>query len=135
MRAFMACALVACAAVAVGCSSNTRAVGGGITQGYCPGGNGVLLIDWTVHGSLPSTQSCSGIANITLFLDNPLCGEIQIDPISCALDKFRYDKMPEGQAEVTLQGVDMYGAVKLSGSAPLNLTNELPAKPTTVPLQ
>jgi hypothetical protein len=135
MRASIACALVACAVVAVGCGSNTRAVGGGIPQGYCPGGNGILLIDWTVHGSRPSMTSCSGIANLTLFLNNPLCGEVQIDPISCELDKFRYDELPLGQAEVTLQGVDATGVIKVSGSAPLTLTTDLPAKATTVALQ
>ena len=94
-----------------------------------------MLVDWTVHGSLPSTQSCGGIANLTLFLDNPLCGDIQIEPIACALDKFRYDEMPEGDAEVTLRGVDTQGKVMLMGSAPITLTKTLPAKPTTVPLQ
>ena len=131
MRASIACALLLIA----GCNAGSRPSGGG--GGFaCPTGmNGILLIDWTVHGSLPSTQSCSGIANITLFLDNPLCGDIQIEPIACALDKFRYDEMPEGDAEVTLRGVDTQGKVMLMGSAPITLTKTLPAKPTTVPLQ
>jgi hypothetical protein len=130
MRALITCALVLC-----GCGSGSRSTVGSFPTGICPNGEqGILLIDWTVRGSLPSTMSCSGISKITLYLDNPLCGEVQIDPIACALDKFRYDDMPEGQAELVLQGVDANGVLQLSGSATVTLTGTLPAKPTTVAL-
>jgi hypothetical protein len=97
--------------------------------------NGILLIDWTVRGAAPGMQSCSGISKLSLFLDFQLCGEVEIDPISCTLDKFRYDDMPVGQAQVTLQGFDKNGVLTIGGSALLNVTPTLPAKPTTVALE
>ncbi len=99
----------------------------------CPS-TGILLLDWTVHGRPAGTASCTGVAKLTLYLTSQLCGDVEIDPIPCALDRFRYDELPLGPAEVVLQGVDVHGALQVSGSAALDLTPTVPAKPTPVTL-
>ena len=127
--------LVACASLwLVACGSSPRIGGGGGIAG-CPAMNGILLIDWTVRGQAASTASCAGVANITLYLDSQQCGQVSIEPIECAMDKLRYDHLPEGPGEVLLQGSNVRGAPVVSGSAMVNLTATLPAQPTTVPLE
>ncbi len=96
--------------------------------------DGIILLDWTIDGQAPGLTSCSGIAKLSLFLDNQFCGEVEIDPVPCTLDKFRYDTLPEGPAQVTLQGFDSHGVIKVQGTAMVNLTATLPAKPTPVAL-
>ena len=127
MRAIFACALVLAA-----CGSSHVNPGGPFG---CPErSDGIILLDWTVDGQAPSMTSCAGIAKMSLFLDNQFCGEVEIDPVPCALDKFRYDTLPEGPAEVLLQGFDSRGVIKVQGTAMVTLTATLPAKPTPVSL-
>jgi hypothetical protein len=96
---------------------------------------GILLIDWTVHGQAASTASCSGVDKITLFLDSQLCGQVEIEPIVCAMDKLRYDELPEGPGEVVLQGTDARGRLVVSGSAMVDLTTAVPSQPTQLALE
>jgi hypothetical protein len=134
-RAARKSAALLVAALVAGCGSGTGHGGGGGFSA-CPAGmNGILFIDWTVRGAAPGMTSCDGIVKLTLFLDNQLCGEVQIDPISCALDRFRYDQLPLGPAMVTLQGYDARDVLQIAGSGPVTLTAMLPAAPTTIALQ
>jgi hypothetical protein len=96
------------------------------------GNSGIILLDWTIKGQPPSTMSCSGLTKITLDLRTDDCGEVEIDPIPCTLDKFLYEELPEGGGEVILYGIASDGSVKASGMARVTLGTTQPAAPTPV---
>ncbi len=129
----MRAVLLIASLVAIGCGS-------GVNPGHQPivacihGNNGIILLDWTIKGKPASTMSCSGLAKLTLYLQTDDCGEVEIDPVPCTLDKFRYDGLPEGGAEVVLYGIASDGSVQVTGMARDTLGTTLPMTPTPIAL-
>jgi hypothetical protein len=99
------------------------------------GNDGIILLAWTIRGSAPSSASCSSADHITLTLATDGCGTVEIDPIPCTLDKFRYDHLPQGNAIVSLAAVDARDVALFSGSAPVDLSPQLPSTPTHLDLR
>jgi hypothetical protein len=99
----------------------------------CPGQSGILSLAWTVSGSVPSTEACAGVDHLELTLAPDACQGVLIEPIPCALDRFRYDHLPEGPATVQLQSVG--GTRRIGGSARVDLSPAVPAVPTPLDLR
>jgi hypothetical protein len=125
MRILILCAL-AFAFAACGSTPKT-------TNPAC-GNDGVMLLAWTVRGQAPSSTSCAGIDTLQLILDSD-CDQVEIEPIPCALARFRYDGLPTGAGDVVVQGVDQQKRVVVQGEAMVNLTSAVPATPTPLSLE
>jgi hypothetical protein len=105
--------------------------GGGGTRATfgigCRGGqDGILLLSWSL--------ACTRVDHMALDLSSQGCG-VEIEPIPCKLDRFRYDHLPEGPGIVTIVAVDADGYTLQSGSAMVDLTTALPPSPTPVTLR
>jgi hypothetical protein len=93
--------------------------------------DGILSLSWTVDGQAPTSSACAGIDHLELFLSTSGC-DVEISPVPCTLDRFRYDQLPDGPAAVMLDAVDGNGRAVGSGTAQVDLTATVPAAP--VPL-
>jgi hypothetical protein len=94
--------------------------------------DGILLLQWTVHGAPPSATSCAGIDHLVLDFETESCGSGTIEPVPCTLTKFRYDDLPEGQAAITLTAVDAQGNPVARGSTQFDLEPNASAAPATL---
>ncbi len=96
--------------------------------------DGALLISWTVNGQDPSDDACSGIDHLILTLLADSC-QVRIAPVPCALDRLRYDHLPDGQGSVTLEALNPGNCVVARGVADVQLGTEPPAIPTPVAIR
>lgn len=103
--------------------------GGGCSQPS----DGILSLSWTLRGAAATATSCAGIDHLEVDMTAGNCG-VTISPVPCALDKWRYDELPDGPATVTLTAVDGHGNAVESGSAQLTLGTTPPATPVPVAL-
>jgi len=118
----------------------TLAACGGATHGPVFNGcqapsDGILLLRWTIRGAAPSAVTCAGVDHLVLSLDTPSCGGATIEPVPCALDKFRYDNLPRGPADIALAAVDAAGNLLSSGQTTANLSTSSSAPPATLDLR
>lgn len=70
-----------------------------------PQGTGKIGIQWTFNGAPPTTQACTGVAQLILTIDYG-GGSVTISPIPCTAGRLRYDHLPEGTATIILEGYD-----------------------------
>jgi hypothetical protein len=101
-----------------------------------PGGGGgdgtaKLLIAWTVGGQPPAAASCTGVDHLVLDLDYA-GGSVEIAPIPCDLTRFRYDRLPEGDATLRLTALDPGGCEVALGTGEAVLSSTLPTDPDPV---
>jgi hypothetical protein len=95
-----------------------------------------LSLAWTVRGQTPSVSACQGIASLDLLLaPDQQPGTLEISPIDCPLDRFRYERLPEGAATLELLAKDPGGAIVARGSARVTLTTLAPDAPTPLDLR
>jgi hypothetical protein len=102
--------------------------------GSAPKGQaGILSLAWTVKHLPPTPATCAGVDHLDLLL-TPQNGfnAVEISPIDCALDRFRYDHLPLGPASVQVTGYDAGGVILLQGATQVDLTSDAPA--TAAPL-
>ena len=105
------------------------------TSGNVAGTGGKIFVEWTLGGAAPSAASCTGVDHIELALLYAQ-GYVTIAPIPCTLTRFRYDALPEGDADLRLDAVDTQGCLLQRGDAPVTLTETVPATPSpTVAMQ
>ncbi len=95
-----------CFALVAGCGSYTSDEGyyapdPGTSSG--PAGTGKIGIQWTLNGAAPTADSCKGVAQLVLTLDYGN-GRVTISPIPCTAGRLRYDRLPEGSADLVLEG-------------------------------
>jgi hypothetical protein len=121
------CPLLPAVAVLLGACFPTAGPGGGpVATG--PAGSARLLINWTINGAAPSETACKGIDHLELLVDDGARG-VTISPVPCALTRFRFDNMPEGQVLLRLDALDGAKCVVASGSAAAELSEQLPPSP------
>ncbi len=113
-------------------------VGGGsilTRHGQCDTAfGGVVLLSWTIRGAAPSAASCQGIDHLSIDIENGACA-VTISPVPCALDKWRYDNLPEGSVTATVSAVGPTGATVASGATVVSLTATVPTSPAPINLQ
>jgi hypothetical protein len=97
--------------------------------------DGILLLRWTVRGAAPSAASCAGVDHLVVSVSTQACGGASIEPVPCALDKFRYDNFPRGAADVAVTAVDAHDATLLSGSTTADLEPNASAPPASLDLR
>ena len=115
---------------AVACSIDTAPYGNDtLPPNPQPLGDGRIFIDWTVGGQPPDALRCAGIDHLSLKLDYRGTG-VRVEPIPCDLDRFRYDGLPTGSAQLTLTAFTASGCATSSGTAAVVVTATLPATPT-----
>ena len=120
-----------------GCGGSTTAFGDPMLTrrgGGCGATEGIVLLGWTIRGAAPSSTSCQGIDHLSVDIDAGGCGAT-IAPVPCALDRWRYDHMPEGSIVATVNALSASGGIVASGSAQLNLTTAVPSSPAPIDLQ
>jgi hypothetical protein len=100
----------------------------------CGTPDGIVLLGWTIRGATPSSASCNGIDHLSIDIDAGGCGAT-IAPVPCALDRWRYDNLPNGSIIATVNALDANGRVVASGSTQLNLGSSAPSSPAPVDLQ
>jgi len=88
--------------------------------------DGVLVLAWTVRGATPAAASCSGIDHLEVDLSSAAC-DVSIEPIPCALTHWRYDNLPDGDDQITLNAFDARGNVVASGVVEVSLTSAVPS--------
>src|SRR5262245_58223592 len=108
-------AVLACALLATAGCDFTPAVTSEPPEVTEPGGNGRIFIAWTVGGMAPDAAGCGPVDHLSLKLEY-LYSSIKVEPIPCALDRFRYDKLPTGEAQATLTGFDSAGCAITAGT-------------------
>jgi hypothetical protein len=96
--------------------------------------DGIVSLAWTIRSAAPSTQSCSSIDHMSIQIENGSCGAT-IEPVPCALDRWRYDGMPEGPVDITVTALDRNNNVVASGSLSLQLSTAAPAAPSPLDLR
>ena len=74
-----------------------------------PLGSGRIFIAWTIGGKAPDAAGCGPVHHLSLELQYHH-GSTKVDPIPCALDRFRYDRLPTGDADAVLTGSTAPGA-------------------------
>jgi hypothetical protein len=99
------------------------------------GGDGVLLISWTMRGQAPSATSCSGIDHLEVDIAPLDCDAVAIAPVSCQLTRFRYDGFPEGPARIGVSALDATGTLVASGIVDVELTGTAPSSPVPIDMQ
>ena len=98
-----------CVALLAGCGSYTPESDGyyapdpGTSNG--PAGTGKIGILWTLNSAPPTAESCANVAQLILTLDYGN-GRVTISPIPCSAGRLRYDRLPEGAANIILEGYD-----------------------------
>lgn len=95
-----------------------------------PLGPGRIFIAWTIDGRAPDPAMCEAIDQLALKLAYPGRGAVTIKPIPCVLDRFRYDGLYVGDAELTLTGFDAKGCVLTTGAATTTVGTTQPATPS-----
>jgi hypothetical protein len=90
-----------------------------------PTGNGKIAFAWTVQGLAPSQAACAVADHLTLTLDYG-DGRVTISPVPCGAGKLRYDNLPEGDAQLYLDGYDESGCHTLGGSTSITVSTTLP---------
>ena len=93
--------------------------------------DGIVSLSWTINAAPPDTISCAGIDQLEMRLDVAGC-EAHIAPVPCAIDKWRYDGLPEGSGSVELVAYDAGGRSLGSGRALIEVGPTLPAAPTRI---
>ena len=99
-----------------------------------PSGSGIILIDWTIHGTTPTAMSCTGVDHIELGLTYDDGSSVGIAPIPCTLTRLRYDHLPTGGGTLVLRAVDAGGCDLSVGQSSIDVTPALPSTPVTVAL-
>jgi hypothetical protein len=127
-RALVAVLLVGSLPVA-GCGTPGGDTGTGIIHAEGPSGAGLIFVAWTIAGQPPSAASCASIDHLTLSLAYRNAGEVSIEPIPCALDRFRYGNLPVGPATLEVQATDTRGCVIGDGVSQVQVTADQPATP------
>ncbi len=118
---------------AAGCGSPAHPV---IGAGCRTASDGILSLAWTVRSQVPSAASCATISHLDLYLTPDQCtGSVEISPVDCTLDRFRYDNLPEGGALVELEAVGPSGALVAQGTARVTLGPQVPATPDPLDLE
>jgi hypothetical protein len=130
MRVLVVLFLAGCGAPGFGSPMLTRR--GGSACGENP--DGIVLLGWTIRGAAPTATSCQGIDHLSVDIDAGGCGAT-IAPVPCALDRWRYDNLPEGSVVATVSALDSNGRTVATGSAQLNLTASVPASPAAIDLK
>jgi hypothetical protein len=123
MRCPLAAVRLAACLLAAGCG--VKSMGGA-----CGDSQGIVALSWSIDGQAPG-MGCRDVVNLTLELDYG-CGSILIEPVPCALDRVRYDHLPEGTATVSLTGSSATG--RISGSNTVEVSGAVPASPTVIQL-
>jgi hypothetical protein len=59
---------------------------------------------------------------------------VTIEPVPCALDRWRYDHLPQGRTTVNVSLFDRSGNPAGGGSVQVDLESEVPSSPTTLDL-
>jgi hypothetical protein len=124
---------IASAAIACGPSTGFRTIPSD-PQSCNSGRQGIIYLSWTLKGGPPTTLNCAPYSQLRLSL-NSSCGFLEIEPIPCAEDHWRYDQLPEGPAVATVDALDARGNALLSGTTNLTLAASAPAMPVAVDLR
>jgi hypothetical protein len=95
--------------------------------GGCDGAeDGVLVLAWTIRGAAPAAASCSGIDHLEVDLASAAC-DVSIEPVPCALAHWRYDHLPDGDDQITVNAFDAQGNVTASGAVEVSLSSAVPS--------
>lgn len=94
-------------------------------------GEGKILVRWTVAGKPASAEVCAGIDHLSLTLVG-VTTEARIEPIPCGLDRFRFDRLPEGPASLRLRALDAKSCVLAEARAAVDIGRTLPLEPSPV---
>lgn len=94
-----------------------------------PLGPGRIFVAWSIDGRSPDPALCGNIDRLSLKLSFRDGTRVKIEPIPCVLDRFRYDGMPLGNADLTLTGFDPRGCVLTEGAATVAISSTQPTTP------
>jgi hypothetical protein len=86
----------------------------------------VLVLAWTLRGAAPTATSCSGIDHLEVDLASAAC-DVSIEPVPCALAHWRYDNLPGGDDQVTVNALDANGNLTASGVVDVSLSSSVPS--------
>ena len=123
-------AAVALLAVGAGCFGDLASPSSGPPPERSTG-EGKILIRWTVAGKPASADACAGIDHLSLALVG-VTAESRIEPIPCSLDRFRFDRLPEGQTSLRLRALDGKSCVLAEARALVDIGRTLPLEPSPV---
>ena len=124
---------VGCGGVCPGCGPSS---GDPTPSAVGPSGDGRIFVDWTLAGKAVSTTACAGVQKLALSLTYTTDQTVSIEPITCSLTRFRYDKLPTGYASLVIEGFDANGCARWRGNTNLQVQSALPDQPApTVDLQ